>query len=87
MPGAGKRVACSLAYQLVEAEFLGRPAEGVVLSCPRCGYRAEAVGTSREIILRCLAALREGCPCGGGSAHGIAPSVSVGEPTGRWRVG
>lgn len=42
----------------------GREREGVMATCPRCGYSTESLGTGDGSVRRCLVLLREGCPEG-----------------------
>ena len=56
------KVECEVNY--VELESDRGPANGVRVTCGRCGHETESLGTSGRSIRRCMAMLKENCPKG-----------------------
>jgi hypothetical protein len=56
------KVTAVLDYVEVEGDY--GISDGVEVTCDRCGYSEQSLGTSDGSLLRCAALLRENCPRG-----------------------
>jgi hypothetical protein len=56
------RITCEI--EEIELDGNSKPIPSVQATCSRCDHVTESYGTSEASVRRCLAVMREECPCG-----------------------